>query len=260
MGDYIDIGGHATWVEQEGDSTASETVLLLHGGFGNSDMLLGGLGGALGDRYRLVAFDRRGHGRTADTDQPFHYDDMAEEVVAVLEQVVGGPAHLVGYSDGGIISLRVVLSRPELVRSMVLIGTNFHHEGVLPVEMGDAGDNPVFAMIEADYSERSPDGAEHFGAIAAKTFALFTTEPTMAASDLTAIECPALVVAGDDDMVALAHTCALYESLPAGQLAIVPGTSHVLPMEKPDLLARLVADFLASEEPPMTFMPVRRRA
>jgi len=259
MGDYIDINGHATWVEQEGDSAASETVLLLHGGFGNSDLLLGTLGAALGDRYRLVAFDRRGHGRTADTDQPFHYDEMAEEVVSVLEQVVGGPAHLVGFSDGGIISLCVALRRPELVRSMVLIGANFHHEGVVPVDMGD-GDNSVFAMIQADYEGRSPDGADHFGAIAEKTLTLFATEPTMTPSDLGAIQCPALVVAGDDDMVALAHTCALYESLPAGQLAIVPGTSHVLPMEKPDLLARLVVDFLASEGPPMTFMPVRRRA
>ena len=77
----------------------------------------------------MVAFDRRGHGRTGDTEAPFHYDDMARETVDVLEQVVGGPAHLIGWSDGGIIAMLVAKSHPDLVRRLVLIGANFHFNG-----------------------------------------------------------------------------------------------------------------------------------
>src|SRR2546430_11186955 len=70
---YADIGGHRTWFA---DSRGSgEPVLLLHGGLSDSELLLDPLEPALADRFRVVAFDRRGHGRTADTDAPFHYDE-----------------------------------------------------------------------------------------------------------------------------------------------------------------------------------------
>ena len=54
--------------------------------------------------------------------------------------------------------------------------------------------------------------------------AMATTEPTLTEGDLTGIAAPTLVLAGDDDLIKLSHTSALYEALPAGQLAIVPGT------------------------------------
>jgi pimeloyl-ACP methyl ester carboxylesterase len=66
------------------------------------------------------------------------------------------------------------------------------------------------------------------------------------------------VVVGDDDLVTLGHTCTLYESLADGQLAIAPGASHLLPYEQPELLHRLVGDFLAKGGKVETLMPLRR--
>ena len=108
------------------------------------------------------------------------------------------------------------------------------------------------------YAERSPDGAEHFAEVFERFQTMVTTEPTLTTSDLATITAPTLVMAGDDDLVRLDHTCALYEALPAGQLAIVPGTSHVLPLERPAEVARIIMDFLASDVPPATFLPIRR--
>ena len=65
-------------------------------------------------------------------------------------------------------------------------------------------------------------------------------------------------MSADDELVRLDHSCSMYEALPAGQLAVVPGTSHALPIEKPAEVARLVLDFLAAG-PPETFMPIGRR-
>ena len=87
---------------------------------------------------------------------------------------------------------------------------------------------------------------------------MMQTEPTLTSDDLRAIVAPTLVLVGDDDLITLAHTCELYESLPVGQLAIVPGTSHVLPMERTDETARIILHFLESDVPPTTFMPIRR--
>ena len=70
---------------------------------------------------------------------------------------------------------------------------------------------------------------------------------------------PTLVLAGDDDMISLDHTSALFRAIPNSELAVVPGTSHALPMEKPELVNRLILDFL-EKDPPRTFMPLRRQS
>jgi pimeloyl-ACP methyl ester carboxylesterase len=255
MGTYVDIDGHATWVEERG--SGEETVLLLHGGLSDSSLLLDSMGDALAESRRVVAFDRRGHGRTADTADPFHYDDMATETIGVLETVVGGPAHLIGWSDGGIVALLVALRRPDLVGKLVPIGANFHHDGLAPISLDPH--SPVVAMIAQAYGERSPDGLDHFPVVLGKAMALFASEPTLTTDDLAGIAAPTLVLSGDDDGVRLDHTCAMFLALPAGQLAVVPGSSHAVPIEKPADVARLVVEFLSSG-PPETFMPILRAA
>jgi pimeloyl-ACP methyl ester carboxylesterase len=55
------------------------------------------------------------------------------------------------------------------------------------------------------------------------------------------------VVVGDDDIVTLDHTSTLFRAIPNSELAVVPGTSHFLTMEKPDLVNRLVLDFLEKD-------------
>jgi pimeloyl-ACP methyl ester carboxylesterase len=254
VGQRVEIGGHPTWVDERG--TGEATVLLLHGGMSNSDVLLDGVGDQLAQRYRVVAFDRRGHGYTADTPAPFHYEDMALETIGVLEAVVGGRAHLVGWSDGGIVALLVAMRRPDLVDRMVVIGANFHYDGVLPLELGE--DSPMAARIFEDYAARSPDGPDHFAELFERFMAMVTTEPTLSITDIATITAPTLVMVGDDDLPRLAHTCELYEALPAGQLCVIPATSHALPIERPAQVARTIVEFLTAELPPATLMPIRR--
>jgi pimeloyl-ACP methyl ester carboxylesterase len=252
---YVDIAGHPTWVTRTG---AGEPLLLLHGGASCSDDVLGFLGPPLGERYEVIAFDRRGHGYTADTAEPFHYESMADEVIGVLETVIGGPAVVVGWSDGGIASLLAARKRPDLVRRQVLIGANFHHDGIV---LNGVDDDPDFAAYVAQaYAERSPDGAEHFPVVMEKFLAMARTEPTLTADDLGGIGVPTLVLAGDDDLVRLDHTAALYEALPEAQLAILPGASHAVPVERPAEVAAAIIGFLDRPVPPPTAMPVRRRA
>ena len=251
----IDVDGLSTWIETRG--SGEHTIVLLHGGVGNSDDLLDSIGAELVDAFRVVAFDRRGHGRTADTDAPFHYDDMAAHAIAVLERIdAAPPLHLVGWSDGGIVAMLVALNRPDLVDRLVLIGTNFHIDGLHPMEMGDM--EPPPAMVEA-YAARSPDGADHFRVVAEKGMAMMTTEPTLTTDDVARLQHPTLVLVGDDDVVRLDHTVALYEALPAGRLCVVPGASHAVVMEQPGFVAAVIEEFLLGPEPPETIIPIRRR-
>ena len=250
---YINILGHQTWTST--GTEKDQTLLLLHGGLSNSDLMLDAIGGPLAETYRVAAFDRRGHGRTADTSEPFHYATMADETIAFLEYL-GGPAHLVGWSDGGNVGLLVALQRPDLVGRLVLIGSNYHHDGLQPMPI-DA-DSSALESLQEHYSERSPDGPEHFGEVVGKSLTMFASEPQLTVDDLRTVSVPVLVLVGDDDLMHLSHTCSLYESIPGAQLAVVPGTSHLLPLETPDETVRIVERFLATELPPATMMPIRR--
>ena len=254
-GRYVDIHGHPTWIDQRGSGQVP--VLVLHGGLSDGELLLDGWESSLGATHPLTAFDRRGHGRTTDTDAPFHYDDMATETIAVLESVVGEPAHLIGWSDGGIVAMAVALRRPDLVRRLVLIGANFHYQGVL--ELNFTPDEPGLALIIGRYATLSPDGADHFPVVAGKFTQMSTTEPTWSTDDIGHIQAATLVLVGDDDLIALEHTCALYGALPQAQLAVVPGASHTVPIERADETAAIIQRFLDVELPLTTMMAFRRR-
>ena len=82
-------------------------------------------------------------------------------------------------------------------------------------------------------------------------------EPTLTAKDLATIPCRTLVMLGDDDEVRLEHGVTLYRALPDAELAVMPGTSHGLLVEKPDLCNTMLVDFLIND-PIATFAPIRR--
>ena len=262
MNGYVDLDGHSTWVED--DEGPGEPVVLLHGGFSDSSLLAGTIAPSLAGAFRIVSFDRRGHGRTADTDAEFHYESMAAETRAVLEQVTRSPAHLVGYSDGANVALLTARLVPELVRSLVLISGNFHADGLVPDPLPFEPGSLSWEISAAGHAALSPDGPEHFPTVAGKTLRMFAAEPDLTVDDLRAIHQSALVIAADDDLVELDHTVELYRSLPNSRLAIVPGTSHALVLEKPAAVSGLVAEFLAApgadDVLARAARPVRRRA
>jgi pimeloyl-ACP methyl ester carboxylesterase len=257
MGDYVELPGVRTWYETDG---TGDPLLLLHGGLCTNETWQAQRPDVAAN-FRVLLPERRGHGHTPDVDGPLSYQDMADDTVAFIEEVVGGPCHLVGWSDGGVIALLVAIARPDLVLKVVAIGANFlpgPQSGAAP-EMLDqiAPDAPDLAMFREAYEAVSPDGAAHWPVVVGKLAAMFRTEPTIRTEDLARITAPTLVLVGDDDLMTLEHTIALYRAIPGSQLAVVPGTSHALLMEKPREVNRIILDFL-TKEPIPTMLPVRR--
>jgi pimeloyl-ACP methyl ester carboxylesterase len=156
-------------------------------------------------------------------------------------------------SDGAIVALFVALRRPDLVRRLVLVAGIFHRDGWAPVFLDD--ETPEF-MVDS-YGEVSPDGRAHFPVVAAKLARMHQSEPTLAPEDLNRVSSRTLVMVGDDDEVRLEHAVEMYRSVPDCELAVVPGTSHGLLVEKPKLCNQIIVDFLATEPVP-TLAPIRR--
>jgi pimeloyl-ACP methyl ester carboxylesterase len=79
---------------------------------------------ALRDRHRCIAWDHRGQGRSEVTAGGYDMDTLAEDAAALIERLGVAPAHFVGLSMGGFVGLRLLIRRPEPLRSLVLIDTS----------------------------------------------------------------------------------------------------------------------------------------
>jgi pimeloyl-ACP methyl ester carboxylesterase len=248
------LNGHKTWVLLP--KKKRYTVVLLHGGLSSSGSLVKVLKRPLSKKFEVAAFDRRGHGRTADTDAPFSYDDMADETIAFITSLKRRVS-LLGHSDGANVALLVALRRPDLLRRVVVVGANFHYGGLMPMEEFTPA-SPDFEAFAQDFATRSPDGIEHAAAVVEKSLHLIKNEPTLWVEDLRTISVPVLVMAGDDDVACLDHTVALYESIPNAQLAIIPGASHGVLKEQTKACVGMIIRFLRGPETPTTKYPLRR--
>ena len=243
---YILLRGEKIWSSQLNPNLfalkrpiSNTPVLLLHGGMSQSEGFDGRLKPSI-KGFAAFSYDRAGHGRTPDQPGSFHFDFQYQEAVAYLEDVVKAPAHLIGYSDGGIISLLLAIHRPDLVES--------------PIQPWEPSEEE-----KLKYANFSPDAPETLFAKIAKMARIWSSEPKMSIEELKTIKCPTLVIAGDDDVISLDHTNEIYEAIKNSRLAIIPGASHLIDKDQPELLNKVIREFLLNHEYPTTLMPVRRK-
>ena len=219
--------------------------MLLHGGLVDSRFFARNVAG-LAERFRVYTPDARGHGHTPDVAGPISADLLAQDAIAFLTNVVGGPAHLAGHSMGAGTALLVALRRPDLVRRLILVSASIRR----PDPPTRASLHELVRFLGPAYGEVSPDGEQHFPVVAGKVAALLTGEPAVTRSELGGISRRTLLMAGDGDAVPVDDTLALYHGIPGAELAVVPGTSHFLLQEKPALCNTIMIDFLTGEPVP----------
>lgn len=251
-GRHLRIGKSLVYYEASG---TGEPLLLLHGGLGTvedfSSQTL-----ELARHFRVVAFERPGHGHTADIDEPFSFDAMSAYAIDSIETLKLGTTNLVGWSDGAIIGLLVALSRPDLVKRLISVSGLFNASSQAPQDMNwirsltpESFRKAAPALVRR-YEEISPDCHSHFAVVLEKTKRLWLNEPNIAIEQLAKISAPTMVMTGDRDSIPLEHTLELFRSIKGAQLCIIPGATHFLLSEKPDLVNRAILGFLTAEEKP----------
>ena len=244
---YVDTNGVSAYYDVTGTGAP---VVFLHGGFCSAEVMR-----ELSEQlsgYAVYAPERAAHGRTADRPGPFHYDNGVADTVAVMDAVGLESAHIVGFSDGADIGMLLALAHPERVLSLVHISGNLRPDAdVYRAEEDQAGTMPreQLDLVAREYAELSPDGPEHADDVEKRILLMWQTEPNIEPESLSALRMPVLVMAGDTDMMRLEHTALIHRSIPGSQLAIVPGTSHMLVREKPVLVGAILQDFLDGTTP-----------
>ena len=241
-GQYAKINGIQIFYRLYGEG---EPILLLHGGMGSSDSFKSQVD-FFAKEYSVITPDSRGHGRTNDGDQPISYELMADDMIKLLDHLGIDSVYVVGKSDGGNTGLVMAISYPERIRKLVAVGSNSRPEGTKDDYMDmisrmtaeTAGRN----IIE-NYKSLAPD-PQHFSIFFEKVKKMWLSAPNLSQEQLTSIKVRTLLVVGDSDIIKLDHTVELFESIPNAQLCVVPGSSHYVLDERPELLNGIINEFI----------------
>jgi pimeloyl-ACP methyl ester carboxylesterase len=256
-----DVNGQRLYYEDTGGT--GPAVIFSHGLFMDHEMFAPQVV-ALRRRYRCITWDERGHGLSAsDRLAPFSYYDSAADLAAILTYLGIGKAVLVGMSQGGFLSLRCALTRPEVVRALVLIDTQAGQEdpeamkGYLQLtdewaESGlkDSTADIVESIILGDAWPGAGPWREKW-----RRFAGVNIKGCMrtlaARDDITArlpeIKVPALVVHGDKDAaIELGLAKTLAAGLVNAELVVVPGAGHASNLTHPETVNPAIERFLAA--------------
>ncbi|SFI39554.1 alpha/beta fold hydrolase [Nitrosomonas sp. Nm34] len=116
----IQVNGAKLHYTEEG--TGSETILFAHGLLWSGQMFEAQVN-ALKDRYRCITFDFRGQGQSEVTRGGYDMETLYQDTVALIEALGCAPCHFAGLSMGGFMGMRLAARRPELLRSLILLGT-----------------------------------------------------------------------------------------------------------------------------------------
>jgi pimeloyl-ACP methyl ester carboxylesterase len=221
-------------------------VIVLHGGLANSDYL-GNQVRALARYHRVVVVDSRGHGRSTRDQQPFGYDLMTDDVLALLDRLKIQKADIVGWSDGAIIGLDMAMRHPDRVGRVFAFGANTQTSG-----LKDGFDqNPVFAgymkRARQEYARLSPT-SDQYDAFQNEIGKMWADQPNWTDAQLGSIKSPVLVVDGDrDEGIKREHTEYIAATIPGAGLLILPNVSHFAFLQDPVLFNAALLHFLGDQ-------------
>jgi pimeloyl-ACP methyl ester carboxylesterase len=239
-GQYANINGVRIWYETYGGGLP---VLVLHGGTGSLEDMHKQIRALAATRF-VVAVDSRGHGRSTDSDAPFSYALMADDIVKLLDQLNIRQTDIVGWSDGGIIGLDLAMHHPERVGRVVAIGANYDVDGLQEKPDLDAPAPP----IPRSYARNAPDPA-HWAALFRKVVTMWATQPHYTIANLGKINAPVLVIAGEFDVIKRAHTDQLAQAIRNAEEVIIQGGTHDVVSDQAAAVNARILAFLARPLP-----------
>jgi pimeloyl-ACP methyl ester carboxylesterase len=252
---YAPVNGLEMYYEVRGSGDA---VVLLHGSFMTIANNWTPWIGELAKTRKVIAVEMQGHGRTADIERDFSYENLADDIAAMLDFLTIERADVIGYSMGGGVAMQVAIRHPAKVRKVVSISAVFRDDGwvkeareAFPKMTSEAFEG---SPIETEYKRLSPTPTK-FDRFIRRVISMDLEPYDFGADKLRATKAPMFFIHGDADGVRLEHISEMFRlkgdeifgdmgRRSESRLAILPNTTHVTLMEKVDTIIPMVNDFL----------------
>lgn len=256
---YAPVNGLEMYYEIYGSNSSEPPLVLLHGNLSTIASSFGKVIPKLAETRRIIAVEQQGHGHTADIDRPFSVGQWAEDTMALLRHLGIGQVDLFGYSSGGGVALEIARRAPEMARKLVFAGgTSYSRDGFYS-EMTAGSENMKpedldGSLFQQAYASVAPH-PENWHRLVAKVAAMDQATDGWPSESIAALKPPALLIIGDSDIVRPEHVVEMFRllgggvpgdivGLPRSQLAILPGTTHVMIPDRAEWLASMVLAFL----------------
>ena len=233
-GGWVQVNGTKLYFETYGKG---QPLLQLHGN-GQDISSLGNQIKFFSAQYQVIAPDSRGHGKSEMGPGRLTYEQMADDENALLEKLGLKQVYVLGWSDGGIVSLLLAIRHPDKVAKLAIMGANLEPAGAYD-----------WAQTWVSQQEKTVDAmlAKHDTsqpwAVQKQYLDLLGRQPHIPLVKLKTISAPTLVMAGDRDVIRDEHTLQIFHALPQAQLCIFPGATHMIAWQNPKLFNRTVEKF-----------------
>ncbi len=186
-------------------------------------------------KYRVIAIDTRGHGKSPRGNGVFSISRFANDLYEFFCEKGINKAHILGFSDGANIALEFALKHPEMIEKLILNGGNLCPAGIkrstqFPIELG--------YKISGFFAKKSADALKNH-----EMLALMVNEPDILPESLISVTAPTLVIVGTNDMVKHKHSELIAKSIKNAELAIIKG-NHFIANKKPREFNSAVEKFL----------------
>jgi pimeloyl-ACP methyl ester carboxylesterase/uncharacterized protein YndB with AHSA1/START domain len=252
---YALVNGLKMYYEVHG---SGDPVVLLHGAFMTITNNWPGWIGELSKTRKVIAVEMQGHGRTADIPRDITYENLADDVAALLDHLKIPRADLIGYSMGGAVAMQCAIRHPDKVRKVVVISSWFRRDGIVKEGLDALAKLTADAFkgspIEAEYKKLSPT-PDDFPKFVKRLLATSSKGHDIGADQLKASTAPMFFIHGDADGVRLEHIAEMFrlkggeihgdiKPRSASRLAILPDTTHVTLMQRMPVIVPMVNDFL----------------
>jgi len=232
-GGLIEVNGVKLYYETYGQGSP---LVLIHGNGGSIE------GGKFqieyfAKKYKVIALDCRGRGKSELGNDSLTYMNMTRDVNSLLEYLELDSAYIVGRSDGGIIGLLMGIHYPQKVKKIAAFGANLWPDStaLYPFEVKDIKEYRL--QIENMISKG--DTAQDWNLLKQR-MRLMEFQPNITKEDLSQIEVPVLVLTCDRDLILEEHTLFIYRNIPKSNLCIFPGETHWITNTNPELFNKTV--------------------
>ncbi len=212
----------------------NEPFILLHGN-GEDGSYFKNQINYFSDRYRVIALDTRGHGKSPRGTKPFTIEQFSCDLYDFMTSLEIPNAVILGFSDGANIAIKFAMKYPSKVKALILNGGNLNPKGVkrtiqIPIEIG--------YKIAKQFASKSPNAKQN-----AEMLGLMVNEPNIELDELSKITVPTLVICGSRDMIKESHTKKIAENIPNAKLSIIKG-NHFIANKRYIAFNKEVEDFL----------------
>jgi pimeloyl-ACP methyl ester carboxylesterase len=255
---YAPVGGLKMYYEIHNGGGSGVPVVLLHGAFMAITDDWRVWISELAKTHKVIAVEMQGHGRTADIDRDITFENLSDDVAALLDYFKVPSADIIGYSLGAGTAMECAIRHPEKVRKVVSISFPIRRDGWVK-EANDAWPNLTWELLKGTPAETEwkklnpkpdgfPDFFNHIKAAAMRPF-------DFGVDKLKATKAPMFFINGDADGVRLDTIMEMYRAKGGGpfgdmqprsesRLAILPGTTHVTLMNRMSTIVPMINDFL----------------